>query len=86
MTATLRETARRLVAIAADMRDVAGSVDSADYARGALAKQLRRIATDLDHQAAIADHVGLRTGEPDPDDTTWIATAAPGELTELYGK
>jgi hypothetical protein len=78
VTTTLRETARRLVAIAVDMRDVAGRVDAPDYARGALARQLRRIATDLDYQAAIADHVGQRTGEPDPDDTSWAASVGDG--------
>jgi hypothetical protein len=83
---TLREAARRLVAIASDMRDVAGRVDSPEYARRAMATQLRRIATDLDHQAAIADHVGQRTGEPDPDDTSWIADAAPGEIVEVMGR
>lgn len=83
---TLREVARELTRIATDVRDVAGRVDGPDSAHFAAARDLRAIAADLDHRAERAERIGHALLEPDPDDLSWIADAAPGEITEVYGR
>lgn len=85
---TLREAARRLQAIAGEVRDVAGQLGEPD--RGphcwAAARDLRAVAFDIEHRAAQCERIGREHGEADPDDTSWVATAAPGELQEVFGR
>jgi len=83
---TLREAARRLQAIATEVRDVAGRVDGPEPVRWAAARDLRSTAFNLESHAVIAERKGIEAGEPDPDDTSWIATAAPGEIVEVMGR
>ena len=83
---TLREAARRLQAIASDIRDVAGRLDGPEPVRWAAARDLRSTAFNLEAHAVIAERKGIEAGEPDPDDLSWIVTAAPGEITEVMGR
>lgn len=86
MTATLREVARELTRIATELRDVAGRVDGPDSSHFAAARDIRAVATDLEHRAARAESIGSALLEPDPEDLSWIVGAAPGEITEVYGR
>ena len=83
---TLREAAAELVRLAADVREVAGRVESPEPTIWALARDLRATAFNLERQAAIARRTGVEVGEPDPSDTSWLRDAAPGEVMEVYGK
>jgi hypothetical protein len=83
---TLREAARRLQAIATEVRDVAGRVDGPEPVRWAAARDLRSTAFNLESHAVIAERKGIEAGEPDPDDLSWLVTAAPGEITEVMGR
>lgn len=86
MSITLREAARELTRLAMDLRDVAGRLEGPAVESWAAARDVRAIAANIDHRAAQAERVGIAAGEPDPEDVSWIAAAAPGELMELYGK
>jgi hypothetical protein len=53
----------------------------------AIARDLRSTAHKLDAEAAWAERAGIKAGEPDPAAVpSWVADAAPGELTELFGR
>lgn len=86
MSTTLREAARELTRLATDLRDVAGRLDGPAVEHWAAARDIRAVAANIDFRAARAERIGIAAGEPDPEDVSWIAAAAPGELTELYGK
>lgn len=62
----LREAARRLEAIATDIRDVAAQVDGIAAVPWAVARDLRATAFTLDRHAAVAERAGIAAGEPDP--------------------
>lgn len=83
---TLRETARDLIRIASELRDVAARVDGPSSAHFAAARDIRAVATNLDHCAAISERIGVAEREPDPDDIAWLANAAPGEVMEVFGR
>lgn len=83
---TLREAARQLTRLAQDARDIAGRVDGPSPDRWAAARDIRSVAANLDHRAVLAERTGIALGEPDPDDVSWIATAAPGEIVEVMGR
>ena len=83
---TLRESARQLIGIAAQARDVAARVDAPRGDRWAIARDLRGIAHNLERNASAAERVGIAAGEPDPDDVAWMSTAAPGEISEVMGR
>lgn len=83
---TLREAARELTRIAGAVREVSARLDAIEPTRGRIARDLRVTAMTLDAFAERAEHVGVTTGEPDPDDTSWIRDAAPGEIVEVMGR
>ncbi len=82
----LREAARRLIAIAAELRDVAGRLDGVDPVRWACARDLRATAATIEAHAAIAEREGIRAGEADPEDVSWVAGEPPGVLSEMFGR
>lgn len=73
---TLRQAARRLTAIAVEVRDVAGSVDGPGDARFAIARDLRATAFTIDRIAASAERAGRFAGEPDPDGEIFAGVGA----------
>lgn len=83
---TLREAARQLTRLAQDARDIAARVDGASPERWAAARDIRAVAANLDHRAVLAERTGVALGEPDPDDLSWLVAAAPGEVTEVFGR
>ena len=73
---TLREAARRLQAIATEVRDVAGRVDGPEPVRWAVARDLRMVAFRVDAAAVGAERAGKLAGEPDPEEASELVEAA----------
>lgn len=66
MTASLRETGRELVAIAAEAREIAARIDAPIGDRWAIARDLRMTAFTIERQAAFCEKRGAELGEPEP--------------------
>lgn len=84
---TFREAARRLRQSAAEARAIAARLEAEHGDLGwVLARDVIAQAATLDRYAAVADKAADDTGEPAADDLAWIATAAPGEVMEVFGR
>lgn len=84
---TFREAARRLRQSAAEARAIAAQLEAEHGELGwAIGRDVIAQAATFDRYAAVADKAADDAGEPSTEDMSWIATAAPGELTEVFGR
>jgi hypothetical protein len=84
---TFREAARRLRSMASEAREVARRLEAEQGTDGwALAHDVNALGATIDRYAVFADQFGERAGETSAEEAAWVASAAPGELMELYGK
>lgn len=84
---TFREAARRLRQSAAEARVIAAQLEAGQGELGwAIGRDVIAQAATFDRYAAVADKAADDIGEPSAEDLAWIATAAPGELVEVFGR
>lgn len=84
---TFREAARRLRQSAAEARAIAAQLEAEHGDLGwAIARDVIAQAATFDRYATVAEKAAADLGEPAVEDLSWIATAAPGELTEVFGR
>lgn len=84
---TFREAARQLRTCASEARGVATRLEADHGEDGwAIARDVHSLAWSLERYADVAERTAENAGEPTAEDTAWIATAAPGEITEVYGR
>lgn len=79
----LREAAVALRRAANEAHQVASRIDDGTSSeRLAISRDVEALAWSLERYADVADAIANRAGEPE----SWIAEAAPGELTEVFGR
>ncbi len=84
---SFRETARQLRSIADSARTVATRLEIDHGADGwVIGRDVVAIAASIHRYATVADKAADDTGEPAAEDLSWIATAAPGEVMEVFGR
>ncbi len=82
---TMREAAEALRRSANEAHQVAARLSGGtESERLAIGRDVEALAWSLERYADVADAIANRAGEPERD--AWIATAAPGELAEMFGR